>query len=42
LSDLKLKENHFQNHKEVQEQTISAITVDFKGTPYQIVISLVH
>ena len=36
----KAKGNHFQNHKEVREQNISAIIVDFKDTPDQIVISL--
>ena len=42
MSNLKLKGNHFQNHKEARELTMSTITVDFKGTPDQIVISLVH
>ena len=36
------KGNHFQNHKEVWEQNTSAIIVDFKDTPNQIVISLEH
>ena len=38
----KAKGNHFQNYKEVRDQTIFAIIVDFKGTPNQIFISLVH
>ena len=42
MSNLKPKGNHFQNHKEVLEQNISAIIVDFKDTPDQIVISLEH
>ena len=41
-SSLKPKGNHFQNHKEVLEQNMSAIIVGFKDTPDQIVISLEH
>ena len=38
-SDLKLKGNLFQDHKEVRERTMSVIIVDFKGTSNLIVIS---
>ena len=40
--NLKLKGNHFQNYKEVREQNIYAIIVDYKDTPDQIVLSLEH
>ena len=36
---LKPKGNLFQDHKEVQERTMSVIIMDFKGTPDLIVIS---
>ena len=36
---LKPKENLFQDHKVVQERTMSVTIVDFKGTPDRIVIS---
>ena len=39
---LKPKGNHFQSHKKVREHNTSAITVDFKDTPNQIVIILEH
>ena len=41
-SGLKLEGNHSQDHKKVLKRTISAITVDFKDTPDQIVISWRH
>ena len=41
-SGLKLEQNHFHDHKEVLEQTMCVITVDFKDTPDPIVISLEH
>ena len=41
-SSLKLEGNHSQDHIVVLEQTIFAITMDFKNTPDQIVISWEH
>ena len=38
-SGMKPKGNLFQDHKEVQEWTMSVTIVDFKGTPDRIVIS---
>ena len=41
-SKLRVKETHSQSHKEVWEPNTSAITVEFKVTQDQIVISLKH